>query len=72
MKTAEAHNAELTGKIDPPQVLGRAFIKPTFNDIRTLFKGLTDEERLTIFADYCAGCGSKDPRCRCTDDLPRD
>lgn len=26
---------------------------------------LTDDERLALFAEYCHGCGRKDPRCQC-------
>ena len=29
---------------------------------------LTDDERLTIFKQYCTNCGSKDPKCKCWND----
>lgn len=29
---------------------------------------LTDGQRLHLFAQYCLGCGSKDPSCQCWND----
>lgn len=29
---------------------------------------LTDDERSSLFSQYCRYCGSKDPRCQCWND----
>ena len=35
--------------------------------IRTL-RGLTSQQRVDIFAEFCTECGSIDPRCQCSND----
>lgn len=29
---------------------------------------LTDEERMSLFGDYCRSCGCDNPRCQCWND----
>jgi hypothetical protein len=48
--------------------------KPTLQVVRNsvplikyLLDQLADQDRLTMFRQYCTGCGSKDPNCKCWD-----
>lgn len=33
-----------------------------------LLRGMTPAQRKLVFDEFCAHCGSDDPRCRCWDD----
>ncbi len=39
--------------------------KPSIKEMKELMHQYTDEERLEIMEDFCAGCGHPDPWCDC-------
>lgn len=37
-------------------------------DLKKALDGLTDEQRMDLFSDYCKYCGTPDPNCQCWND----
>lgn len=58
--------ADLTAQC--AEIVGETIERRRVRRVREGLAGLTDEERLDLFAEYCAYCGSKDPSCKCWND----
>ena len=37
-------------------------------EVLVLLRGLTDEQRLAVFREYCMHCGTDNPFCKCWND----
>ena len=69
-------NSETTTEITAatglcPECLSASAAGTVFPDetlVRMLLRGMTPAQRKLVFEEFCAHCGSDDPRCRCWDD----
>lgn len=63
---AKQHAASLTRDNEKLREALRAAGEPA--SIVKALEALTDEQRLSVFADFCRNCGSTDPTCQCWND----
>ena len=62
------------GNLDPIEAHDRVLllfnVMPSLplDEIKLAMDKLTDEERMTIFSNYCKHCGSADLNCQCWND----
>lgn len=41
---------------------------PVAPSVADILAAMTDEQRMSLFSDYCANCGCADPGCQCWND----
>jgi 8-oxo-dGTP pyrophosphatase MutT (NUDIX family) len=58
----------LVGPLYPLSSTNPARHESKAGDVTAALRAMSQEQRLSIFSEFCAGCGSDDPKCTCRRD----